>query len=422
MTKRSNLALIPTTLLMTFLLVAGAALAGDNWPQLRGPECNGHCDSVGLPLKWSETENVVWKTPIHDHGWSSPVVWNDQVWLTTATTDGHHMFAVAIDRADGKILHDVKVFDTEKPDHIADCNSYASPTSAIEAGRLYVHYGTYGTACLDTASGKVLWTRRDLNCDHHEGPGAALLLWKDLLIFNVDGRDVQYVVALDKATGKTVWKTDRSATYPNSNKNSRKSYCTPIVIEVAGRQELLDPGAAAVMGYDPATGKELWRIRHGGWSIVPRPVFGQGLAFFVQDYEKPELWAVRPGGNGDVTDSHVVWKNTKGMPSRPSMLSIDERVYVVSSEGIASCLAAKTGRLVWKERMGGKYSASPLYADGRIYYFNEDGVSTVLRPGATYTTLATNKLDGEIFATPAIAGKAFFIRTRTHLYRIETQQ
>ena len=291
MTRMSILAsiLIP-------LLTAGSALAGDNWPQFRGPEGNGHSDSVGLPLKWSETENVVWKTPIHDHGWSSPVVWNDQIWMTTATTEGHHMFAVAVRRTDGEMIHDVKVFDTEKPEHIADCNSYASPTSAIEGGRVYVHYGTYGTACLDTASGKVLWTRRDLNCDHHEGPGASLLLWNDLLIFNVDGRDVQYVVALNKTTGKTAWKTNRAVTFSNPDKNARKSYCTPIVIEADGRRELVDPGAEAVMGYDPVRGKELWRIHHGGWSLVPRPVFGQGMAFLVVDYEKP---ACGPSGPAD---------------------------------------------------------------------------------------------------------------------------
>jgi outer membrane protein assembly factor BamB len=417
MTKISILAL-----LLTIVLTTGSAWAGDNWPQFRGPECNGHSDCVGLPLKWSEKENVVWKTPIHDHGWSSPVVWHDQIWLTTATADGHHMFAVAVDRADGKIIHDVKVFDTEKLDHIADCNSYASPTSAIEDGRVYVHYGTYGTACLDTASGRVLWTRRDLNCDHHEGPGASLLLWNDLLMFNVDGRDVQYVVALDKTTGKTVWKTNRSITFSGPDRNRYKSYCTPIVIEANGRRELFDPGAESAMGYDPATGKELWRIHHGGWSITPRPVFGQGLAFFITDYEKPGLWAVRLGGSGDVTDSHIVWKNTKGMPSRPSILLIDDKIYLVSSEGIAWCMAAQTGQPIWKQRMGGKYSASPIYADGRLYFFNENAVATVLQPGLQYKALATNKLDGEIMATPAVAGKAFFVRTRTHLYRIETRQ
>jgi outer membrane protein assembly factor BamB len=175
------------------------------------------------------------------------------------------------------------------------------------------------------------------------------------------------------------------------------------------------------MGYDPDTGKELWRIHHGGWSITPRPVFGQDLAFFITDYEKPGLWAVRLGGNGDVTDSHVVWKNTKGMPSRPSILLIDDKIYLVSSEGIALCMAARTGQPIWKQRMGGKYSASPIYADGRLYFFNENAVATVLQPGPQYKALATNKLDGEIMATPAVAGKAFFVRTRTHLYRIEIQ-
>ena len=196
-------------------LAAASGVAGENWPQFRGPQANGRADAQGLPLRWSEKENVVWKTPIHDLGWSSPVIWNDTIWVTTATTDGQHAFAVCIDRASGKIVHDVKVFDTEKPEHVATVNSYASPTPVVETGRLYAHYGTYGTACLDTGSGKVLWARRDLNCDHHEGPGSSPMLWGGLLIFHVDGRDVQYVVALDKATGKTIWKTNRSVDYNN---------------------------------------------------------------------------------------------------------------------------------------------------------------------------------------------------------------
>jgi len=406
--------------LATFMMLATPGLAGENWPQFRGPQANGHSDAEGLPLKWSGEENVVWKTPIHDHGWSSPVIWEDAIWVTTATTDGQHAFAVCIDRASGKIVHDVNVFDTEEPEPIATTNSYASPTPVIESGRLYAHYGTYGTACLDTDSGEILWTRRDLNCDHHEGPGSSPMLWGDLLIFNVDGRDVQYVVALDKATGKTVWKTNRSVDYSIFPENTRKAFCTPIVIESAGGLQLISPGAKATTGYDPGSGKELWTVRYNGWSTAPRPVFGNGLVFLITDYERPELWAVRPGGTGDLTDSHVAWKLTTAIPSRPSLILIDDLLYMVTSTGIASCVEAKTGRLIWKERMGGDYSASPIYAAGRIYFFNHEGTTTVVQPGRKYTVAAVNKLDGEqLMATPAVAGKALFVRTRTHLYRIE---
>ena len=227
---------------------------------------------------------------------------------------------------------------------------------------------------------------------------------------------------LDKHTGKTAWKTNRNATFASSDRNTHKAYCTPIIVEMGGRRELIDPGAGHAMGYDPQTGKELWRIQHGGWSLVPRPVFGEGLAYMVTDYEKPALWAFRPGGSGDVTQTHVVWKNTKGMPSRPSILLVGERIYLVSSEGIAWCLEAKTGKPIWKERMGGKYSASPIYADGRLYFFNEAGVTTVLEPGPKYHALAVNRLDSELMASPAAAGRSLFIRTRTHLYRIETRK
>ena len=280
------------------LLVAAPGSGGENWPQFRGPQANGHADAEGLPLRWSEKEHVVWKTPIHDLGWSSPVIWKEAIWLTTATSDGHQAFAVCIDRGSGRIVRDVKVFDTAKPEHVATSNSYASPTPVVEDGRLYVHYGTYGTACLDTASGKLLWTRRDLNCDHHEGPGSSPMLWGNLLIIDVDGRDVQYVIALDKATGKTVWKTNRSVDYSKFPENIRKAFCTPILIEPGGRLQLISPGAKAMMGYDPASGEELWKVRYDGWSVTPRPVFGHGLIFLVTDYERPELVGRPPRRNG----------------------------------------------------------------------------------------------------------------------------
>ncbi len=411
-------------LIVVMALMAGFVEAGENWPQFRGPEGNGHADANGLPVSWSGTRNIVWKTAIHDFGWSSPVIWGNQIWLTTATASGRQMFVVCVDRTSGKIVHDIKVFDTEAPEHIAASNSYASPTPVIEAGRLYAHYGTYGIACLNTETGKILWSRRDLNCDHHEGPGSSPIVWGDLLIVHVDGRDVQYVIAMDKNTGKTAWKTNRSIDYSQYHINSRKAFCTPTVIDVDGHEELISPGAKAVMGYDPATGRELWKVRYNGWSMTPRPIFGHGLAFIVNDYEKPELWAIKPGGSGDVTASHVAWKMTKGAPSRPSLLLIGDLLFMVSSDGMAGCVEAKTGQLVWKQRLPGGYSASPIYADGRIYFFNHDAVATVIQPAREYMLLATNEFEEreEMMASPAVAGKALFVRTKGNLYRIEQEK
>ena len=412
--------MIRFAVLLSVALVAPLARAADNWPQFRGPSGDGHSDSSHLPLTWSQTENIAWKTPIHDRGWSSPVVWGNQIWLTTATADGHQSFAVCVDRDSGKIVHDVKVFETEQPEHIAAMASYASPSPVIEEGRVYVHFGTYGTACLDTASGSVLWSRRDLKCDHHEGPGSSPILFGKLLIFHVDGRDVQYVIALNKETGETVWKTDRSIDFSPFDRNIRKAFCTPIVIEVGGQLQLISPGAKSLMAYDPNTGQELWRIRYNGWSLTPRPLFGHGLVYFINDYEKPELVAVRPEGQGELGDSSVAWKITKAMPSRPSPLLIDDLLFIVNSDGVASCVEAKTGETVWKQRVGGNFSASPVFAEGRIYLCDEGSVTTVIEPSREYKVLAVNKLaDEEMFASPAVTGSSLILRSAGHLYRIE---
>lgn len=406
-------------LILALTAAAASASPGENWPELRGPHRDGHSSATRLPLTWSETNNIAWKTPIHDLGWSSPVIWGDQIWLTTATEDGKKLYAIGVNSATGKILRDIKVFDNDAPEHVASLNSYASPTPAIEPGRVYVHYGTYGTACLDTGTGKILWSRRDLKCDHHEGPGASVMLHENLLCFNVDGRDVQYVIALDKKTGKTVWKTNRSVDYSPFSPNLRKGYSTPIVIEVAGRQELFSPGGKGMMAYDPRTGEELWKVRYNGWSVVPRPLFGQGLLFAVTDYEQPELWAVRPDGKGDVSDTHVAWKITKDVPRRSSFLLVDDLLDMVSDEGVVTCLEAKTGNPVWHERIKGRYSASPIYGAGRIYFFSEKNLTTVIAPGHEFKLLAENQLDERVMASPAVSGDAIILRSRTHLYRIQ---
>jgi outer membrane protein assembly factor BamB len=409
--------------LAAVLLLAAASMspAAENWPQFRGPTGDGQSDATGLPLRWSEKENVRWKTPIHGRGWSSPVIWDQQVWMTTATEDGRRLFAVAVDCRSGAVLHDLKLFDVAQPDEIHALNSYASPSPVIEAGRVYVHFGTYGTACLDTATGRTLWERRDLKCDHFRGPGSSPVLFENLLILHYDGIDLQYLVALDKATGRTAWRTDRSTDFGQLDGDLRKAYATPLVVEAAGRLQMLSPGAQAAMAYDPRTGKELWKILYpGGFSNVSRPLYGHGLAYLNTGFGQPQLWAVRPDGRGDVTATHVAWKLAKGVPAKPSPVLVGDLIFMVNDTGIASCVEAKTGRVVWHERIGGEYSASLLSAEGRVYAFSHDGRSTVFRPGRQYEALAVNRLDSGFMASPAVAGRAMFLRTKTDLYRIET--
>ena len=398
------------------------SLANDQWSQFRGPEGNGHVRSKSLPMEWSETKNISWKTAIHDRGWSSPVIWNNQIWMTTATKDGKKLFAICVDKMTGKILHDLHIFDVSSPQAITIDNTYASPTPVIEEGRVYVHFGTYGTACINTSDGNIIWARRDLKCDHEKGAGPASspFLFNDYLIFNVDGRDVQYVIALDKRSGKTVWKTNRSIDFSNVQVNQRKAYGTPLVIPRGKEVQMVSIGAKGVFSYDPRNGKELWKALHRGWSIAPRPVYSEGLVFTLIDRDRPELWAIRSDGNGDVTDSHIAWKSSKRMPPRSSPLIVGELLFVVDRNGYISCLESKTGKVYWQERMKGSFSASPIHTNGLVYFFNEDTVCTIIKPERKLKVVATNKLANEqLMATPAIDGNSIYIRTAKNLYKIK---
>jgi outer membrane protein assembly factor BamB len=407
-----------------------AAYAGDNWPQFRGPEGTGHSDARDLPLNWSETNNVVWKTPIHDRGWSSPVIYGDQIWLTTAAQDGRKLYAVCVDRETGRVVQDMKLFEVTQPQYAHPFNTYASPTPVIEEGRVYVTFGSPGTACIDTKSFKVLWERRDIECNHFRGAGSSPIIFRNLLIMHFDGSDHQFVVALDKQTGKTVWMTKRSIDFKDVDANGkiaadgdfRKAFATPHVAMIDGRWELISLGAKAAYSYDPLTGKELWRVEEREQhSASTRPVIGHGMIFFPTGFSAGQLFAVRTGGNGLITDTHVVWKFKRAVSNKPSILLIDGLIHMIDDKGIASCVEAKTGELVWQKRIGGEYSASPVYADGKIWLFSEDGKTTVIRPGRTFEALAENQLDEGFLASPAVAGKAFYLRTRTHLYRIENR-
>jgi outer membrane protein assembly factor BamB len=416
-------------LVLLMVLVHGLPIqAADNWTQFRGTDGDGHAEARNLPLGWSESQNVVWKTPIHDRGWSSPVIFDRQIWLTTATQDGRRLYALCVDRDTGRVIHDQKLFDVERPQYVHPFNSYASPTPVIEKGRVYVTFGSPGTACIDTTTFKVLWERRDLECNHFRGSGSSPILFRDLLIMNFDGSDHQFVVALDKRTGKTVWQTKRSIDFQDTDAKGkiqadgdfRKAFATPHVALLNGRWELISLGSKAAYAYDPLTGQELWRVEERAQhSASTRPVIGQGLIFYPTGFSAGQLFAVRTGGNGLITDSHIVWKVNRGISNKPSILLIDDLIYVINDTGIASCIEAKTGEVVWQKRIGGEYSASPVYADGKIWLFSEDGKTTVLKTGRAFEVLAESQLDEGFLASPAVVGKAFYLRTRTHLYRIE---
>jgi outer membrane protein assembly factor BamB len=406
------------------MVACGGASAEDRWTEFRGPSGTGLSSATGLPREWSETKNVVWKTAVHGRGWSSPVVLGTQVWLTTATADGKELSVLALDKTDGRVLIDKKVFDVAEPAETSHYNSYASPTPVIEEGRVYVHYGSYGTAALDTVTGKVLWTRRDLPCNHWRGPGSSPILYKDLLIVHLDGYDFQYVVALDKKTGRTAWKADRTHDFGTDDGDQKKGFATPIVIEAAGRSQLISPAAKAVVSLDPLTGRELWRVRYPQHSAAARPLFAHGLVYVDTGYGKADLLAIRPDGRGDVTDTHVAWKATRGIGAKPSPLLVGDLIYAVSDTGgVVTCLDAKTGIEVWQHRVGGGgHSASPVFADGAIYFFAEDGSAVVLAPGREYRELSRASLgEGGVMASPAIADRSVFVRTESHLYRLEAR-
>jgi len=443
-TRRSISGAFATSL----LLLAQNSVAAERWPDYRGPWGDGHAAAAGdkqiygTPLHWSETENIAWKTPIPHLGLSSPVVADGKVWLTTATEDGHDFFVLCIDAESGKTLLNQKLFHSDEPEPLGNGrrdNSYATPSAVLDSERVYVHYGSFGTACLDTKTFKVIWQRDDMPCRHYRGASSSPVLYKDLLILTFDGADLQYHIALEKRTGNTVWKTDRSADWNDEHIERqmvkdgdwRKAHSTPLIVSAAGSDVMFSVGAKAAYGYDPLTGREIWRVDHEAYSAAPRPLFHDGHFIFVNGFSRgAQMCSVRAGGEGIVTETHVAWKIDAPLPKYSSPILVGDLVYMSLDDSFLACIEAKTGETVWKERVGGKFRACPIYADGRIYFFNLEGETTVIEPGREFKRLAANKLAGDaprddprrgpgFMASPALVGNAIFARTRHHLYRIE---
>lgn len=389
------------------------------WPDFRGPEGQGHAAGAVLPLHWSESKNVRWKTPVHGRGWSTPVAAGRRLWMTTAANDGQKLYALCMDADTGRVLLDKVIFEVAEPEAINAMNTYASPSAVVDADHVYVHFGTYGTACLDTSEGNIIWSRRDLTLDHGQGPGSSPVLWGDLLIFACDGRDVQYMIALDKRTGETVWKAPREIDYTGINPIRRKAFSTPIVIHVNGRPQLVCPGAQAAMAYDPANGKVLWQVRYSGYSNTSRPVANAERIFINTGFDAPQILAVRLGGVGDITGTHVAWRWKRAVPKLSSMTLVDDLLFMVSDGGVISCLDAMEGKPHWQKRLKGEFVASTLYASGRIYFCDFKGTTTVVATDAQFQPLAQNKLDEGCGASPIVVDDAIILRTTSHLYRIE---
>jgi outer membrane protein assembly factor BamB len=387
-------------------------LLAEDWPQFRGPSGQGHSVEKGLPVDWSNTKNVRWKTPLQGAGWSSPAIAGDRLWLTTAADKGASLRLLALDTTSGKVTLDSEVFRVrDLGPGIHAKNSFASPTAIVSGDRVFVHFGFYGTACVST-KGEVLW-KQTLKYEPQHGPGGSPTLFEDLLIISCDGFDEKFVVALDAGTGKVRWKTPRG--------KGNQAYTTPLVINAGGSPQVVSPGAHRAYAYDPKTGKELWYIEYGeGFSNVPRPVFAHGLVYICSGFFQPVIFAVRPDGRGNVTQSHVAWSYPRAVPLTPSPIVVGEELYMVSDNGVGTCLDAKSGKLNWQQRIGGNHSASPVFADGRIYFLSEEGECTVIAPGKEYRELARNAIGERTLASIAVSGKALYLRGDKHLYRIES--
>ncbi len=412
--NRAFLRLTAVMVLATVAAVSGIAMAADEWPQFRGPGGDGQFVGGPLPVSWNDSDdqppqNIVWRTPLPGLGWSSPVISGDQIWLTTATNDGLSLRALCVDRNSGELIHDVEVFGREQAGSIHAKNSHASPTPILEGDRVWVSFGDYGTACLDR-QGDVLWRNSELVYEHGHGPGGSPVLVGDLLVTSCDGTDVQFVAALDKNTGELRWKSPRPG---------QMAYCTPLVIELDGEQQVVCPGGDKVVAYRAATGEEIWHCRYDGYSVVPRPVFAHGLVYVSSGYDSPVMLAIRPFGMGDVTDTRLAWTLVKGAPHNPSPIVIGENLYLVSDRGVLTAVDGPSGEVRWQERLGTACSASPLACRDVLYVTDEAGRTTVAKVGETFEKRAVNTVRGRTLASLAAAGRAIYLRTDTHLYKIE---
>ena len=424
----SRPSLLHSLLIVLFLFITRQAISQEkNWTHFRGSNLNGMAEAENIPLKWDDSV-IKWHTGIHDNGYSSPVIYNNQIWLTTATPDGKKLFAVCIDYQTGKIIYDILVFTPEKVEGKHSLNTYASPTPCIEKDRVYVHYGSMGTACINTADGSIVWKRTDLKCKHVQGPASSPVIYRNMLILHFEGTDVRFIVALDKKTGETIWRSDRpEEPYKPLPAIGRKAYITPIIINVKGRDMLISNGAAVCMAYDPNTGKEIWRVVDGAESTIAMPFTENGVVFWYTGFmvagdgsKYTDLLAVDPDGSGDITGTNVIWKKRDRLSRNHSLTPVikDGLIYTVNTFNNLMCIDAATGEEVWSEHLRSNYDASPIYVNGNIWFFSVKGEVLTIKAGRKFEVIANNKMESGIWATPAVLRNSIIVRTQKYLYRI----
>ena len=396
--------------------------AAEDWPEFRGPTGQGLSSARNLPLTWSESENVTWKQPIAGQGWSSPVLHRGCIYLTTAVAGENEgpvsLRTLCLAADNGKILWDREVNSVprDKVPGIHGKNSNASPTPIVHNRRIFLHFGHLGTFCLGL-DGKVLWSNTELTYPPVHGNGGSPAIAGDALIFSCDGASDPFVAALSLTDGHLLWRVAR----PGENLSKTFSFCTPLLIDVAGQPQLITPGAGSVSALDPHSGDEIWRVKYDGYSVIPRPVFGHGMIFISTGYDQPKIMAIRVDGHGDVTDTRVAWTAERAAPNTPSLLLVGDELYAVSDRGVASCFDAHSGTAHWQQRVGGNYSASPVYAEGRVYLQSEEGLGVVLKAGKEFEKLAENQLEAHTLASYAVDDGVIFIRSEESLYRIEAK-
>ncbi len=395
-------------------VLSGTSVDAEDWIEFRGPGGQGRSAQQNLPVEWSsDSDNIAWRAPIKGLGWSSPVISKNRIWLTTAENEGKSLSVLCLDLKTGREVFSKELFRLDKEAKIHKKNSHASPSPILDGDRVYVHFGSQGTACLSTA-GEVLWKKRQHYKQVH-GSGASPVVFENLLILCCDGGDHQYVIGLDKLSGDEVWKTVR----PESEYFKKFAFCTPTLIEFNGETQLVSPAANVVCGLNPRDGKLLWSLPYEeGYSVVPRPVYQDSMVYVCTGYDSPRLLAIELKASGAKTQASLKWEFGRGAPLNPSPLLVDGLLYVVNDGGIASCRDAKSGEEFWTARLGGKFSASPLYANERIYFLDEQGTTTVVAAGKTFRQIATNEVGGKTLASIVPVSGALLLRTDEFLYRI----
>jgi outer membrane protein assembly factor BamB len=400
--------------LVGLLLISSAYEASaENWPRFRGPTGQGISSETNLPLTWSATENVAWKAPIAGEGWSSPIIWDNRVIITTATDDGKSCHVICLDRRTGDEMWDTEVF-TQETRHKRPDYSYATPTCVTDGERIFAVFAAGGIVALDM-DGNKQWENHEVEFFSQHGLGASPILADGMVIMPFDGSspadeligfkkgwDGAVIMALDQKSGEVKWRGKRGL--------SRLAHVTPQVVDVDGEHQLISAAGDVIQSHDLKTGELVWTVRSQGEGVTPSIVTRDGISYSCSGFEKPTIRAVKFGGHGDVTETHLKWEQTRGVPALASLLLVGPHLYAVTDQGVLTCFDAETKEEVWRERIGGRHSPSPVFADGRIYFLSEQGESVVIEPGAEYKELARNNLGGLCRASIAVSQGNLFLR------------